>query len=228
MKEKKTMETTVSSRKISYELAEFGRRLHRQGLVIGNSGNISARLPGTNTLLIKPSGVSLKSLKPEELVVVDLQGNKVKGELAVSIETPIHTAIYRTREDVQAVVHTHPPTATAFGIAKTKILPLQIEMFSQLPDGIPVIPFETTGSKALAEKIQKKIVKYDAVILENHGLVTVGSTLESACDLNLMVEEAAKVQFMVMSVAGKTENLASLKKKFKTPSLLEQNIMKDG
>jgi len=126
MKEKKTMETTVSSRKISYELAEFGRRLHRQGLVIGNSGNISARLPGTNTLLIKPSGVSLKSLKPEELVVVDLQGNKVKGELAVSIETPIHTAIYRTREDVQAVVHTHPPTATAFGIAKTKILPLQI------------------------------------------------------------------------------------------------------
>jgi len=212
------METTVSSRKISYELAEFGRRLHRQGLVIGNSGNISARLPGTNTLLIKPSGVSLESLKPEELVVVDLQGNKVKGELAVSIETPIHTAIYRTREDVQAVVHTHPPTATAFGIAKTKILPLQIEIFSQLPDGIPVIPFETPGSKALAEKIQKKIMNHDAVILENHGLVTVGSTLEAACDLNLMVEEAAKVQFMVMSVAGKIENLASLKKKFKTPS----------
>jgi len=216
------METTKSIKRISGNLAEAGRRLHGKGLVIGNSGNISARIPGTNTLLIKPSGVSLESLKPEELLVIDLQGNMVKGKAAVSKETPIHTAIYRTREEVQAVVHTHPPTATAFGIAKMEILPLQIEMFIKLPNGVPIIPFEAPGSKALADKIQKKIANYDALILENHGIVTIGSTIEAACNLNLMVEEAAKIQFLVMSLEGKTEmNLASLKKKFKKHNLLE-------
>jgi len=217
-----TRETTKSIKRISDDLAEAGRRLHRQGLVIGNSGNISARIPGTNTLLIKPSRVSLESLKPEELLVIDLQGKKVKGESAVSRETPIHTAIYRTREDAQAIFHTHPPTATAFGIAKIEILPLQIEIFNQLPNGVPIIPFEAPGSKALAEKIQKKIANYDALILENHGIVTIGSTIEAACNLNLMVEEAAKIQFLVMSLEGKTEmNLAPLKKKFKKQNLLE-------
>ena len=208
-------------KRISDELAEAGRRLHRQGLVTGNSGNISARIPGTNTILIKPSGASLESLKPEELVVVDLQGKKVKGESVVSTETPIHTAIYRTRKDVQAVFHTHPSTAAAFGIAKTEILPLQIEMFIQLPDGVPIIPFASPGSKALAEIIQKRIENCNAVILENHGIVAVGSTIEAAYNLSLMVEEAAKIQFQVMSLAGKTENLASLKKKFKTQNQIE-------
>ena len=208
-------------KRISDELAEAGRRLHRQGLVTGNSGNISARIPGTNTILIKPSGASLESLKPEELVVVDLQGKKVKGESVVSTETPIHTAIYRTRKDVQAVFHTHPSTATAFGIAKIEILPLQIEMFIQLPDGVPIIPFVSPGSKALAEIIQKRIANCNAVILENHGIVAVGSTIEAAYNLSLMVEEAAKIQFQVMSLAGKTENLASLKKKFKTQNQIE-------
>ena len=208
-------------KRISDELAEAGRRLHRQGLVTGKSGNISARMPGTNLILIKPSGASLESLKPEELVVVDLQGKKVKGESAVSTETPIHTAIYRARKDVQAIFHTHPPTATAFGIARMEILPLQIEMFIQLPDGVPIIPFIGPGSKALAEIIQKKIANCNAVILENHGIVAVGSTIEAACNLSLMVEEAAKIQFLVMSLAGKTENLASLKKKFKTQNQIE-------
>lgn len=217
----KTIDTT-SIKKISDGLTKAGKKLHQLGLVIGNSGNISARIPGTNSLMIKPSGVSLESLKPEELVIVDLQGNKIKGELAVSKETPMHTAIYRTREDVQAVIHTHPPTATAFGIAKTEILPLQIEMFIQFPDGVPIIPFEAPGSKALAKRIQKKIADYNAVILEHHGIVTVGSTIEAACNLNLMVEEAAKIQFLVISLVGRTEmNLASLRKKFKTQNLAE-------
>ena len=218
---KRTRKTTMPIKRISDELAEAGRRLHRQGLVTGNSGNISARIPGTNTILIKPSGASLESLKPEELVVVDLQGKKVKGESVVSTETPIHTAIYRTRKDVQAVFHTHPSTAAAFGIAKTEILPLQIEMFIQLPDGVPIIPFVSPGSKALAEIIQKRIENCNAVILENHGIVAVGSTIEAAYNLSLMVEEAAKIQFQVMSLAGKTENLASLKKKFKTQNQIE-------
>ena len=209
--------STNSIEDISERIAKAGRELHEHGLVKGNSGNISAKIPSTDTFLIKPSGARMKFLKPEELVLVDLQGNKIRGELNVSVETPIHAAIYRARKDVQAVVHTHAPTATAFGIAKTGVLPLQVEVFMLLPNGVPVVPFEAPGSKALAAAVQKKIENYDAIILENHGIVTVGSTIEDACNLTEMVEEAAKIQFLAMTLAGRNViNLAKLKEKFKT------------
>jgi L-fuculose-phosphate aldolase len=209
--------STNSIEDISERIAKAGRELHEHGLVKGKSGNISAKIPSTDTFLIKPSGARMKFLKPEELVLVDLQGNKIRGELKISVETPIHAAIYRARKDVQAVVHTHAPTATAFGIAKTEVLPLQVEVFMLLPNGVPVVPFEVPGSKALAAAVQKKIENYDAIILENHGIVTVGSTIEDACNLTEMVEEAAKVQFLAMMLAGRNViDLAKLKEKFKT------------
>jgi L-ribulose-5-phosphate 4-epimerase len=209
-------------RDISERIVKAGRERHDNGLVRGTSGNISARIPDTDTFLIKPSGVQMKFLKPEELVLADLQGNKIRGESNVSLETPIHAAIYRARKEVQAVAHTHAPTATAFGIAKTEILPLQVEMFMLLPNGVPVVPFETPGSKALAEAVQKKIVDYDAVILENHGIVTVGATIEAACSLNEMVQEAAKIQHLVMTLVGRDAlDLTELKEKFKTENTVE-------
>jgi L-fuculose-phosphate aldolase len=209
--------STNTIKDVSERMAKAGRKLHNSGLVKGTSGNISARIPSTDMFLIKPSGAHMECLKPEELVLVDLQGNKIRGDSKVSMETPIHAAIYRARKDVQAVVHTHAPTATAFGIAKTEILPLQIEMFMLLPNGVPVVPFKSPGSKALAEKVQKKIANYDALILENHGIVTVGSTIEAACNLNEMVEEAAKIQLLAITLAGRDAmSLAKLKEKFKT------------
>lgn len=213
---------TNAIKDISGRIVKAGRELHDNGLVRGTSGNISARIPSTDTFLIKPSGVQMKILKPEELVLADLQGNKIRGGLNVSLETPIHAAIYRARREVQAVVHTHAPTATAFGIAKTEILPLQVEMFMLLPNGVPVVPFEPPGSKALVEAVQKKIADYDAVILENHGIVTVGSTIEAACNLNEMVEEAAKIQHLVMTLVGRDAlDLTELKEKFKTENTVE-------
>jgi L-fuculose-phosphate aldolase len=201
---------------ISARMVKASKELYEHGLVRGTSGNISARIPGTDAFLIKPSGVYMGLLKPEELVLVDFEGNKIRGKRNVSAETPMHVAIYRARKDVQAVVHTHPPTATAFGIAGIEIFPLQIEMFMLLPRGVPIVPFESPGSKALAETVQKKIADYDAVILENHGIVTVGSTIEEACNLNEMVEEAAKIQFATVMLAGKDAiSWAELKKKFK-------------
>ena len=209
--------STSEIKEVSLRIVKASRELYDHGLVRGTSGNISARIPGTDTFLIKPSGVRMEFLTPEELVLVDLQGNKIRGKLNVSVETPIHAAIYRARKDVQAVVHTHAPTATAFGVAKKEILPLQIEMFMLLPNGVPVVPFKPPGSKALAEAVQKKIANYDAVILENHGIITVGSTIEAACNLSEMVEEGAKIQFLAMLLAGRDViNLAELKEKFKT------------
>lgn len=214
--------STDAIKDVSEQLVKVGRELYEKGLVKGTSGNISAKIPDAESFLIKPSGARMKDLKPEELVLVDLQGNKIRGKRSVSLETPIHAAIYRTRKDVQAVVHTHAPTATAFGIARTEILPLQVEVFMFLPNGVPVVTFEPPGSEALAEAVQKRMVKYDAVILENHGIVTVGSTIEAACNLNEMVEEAAKIQLVAMTLAGRDAfDLVKLKEKFKTENTVE-------
>jgi L-fuculose-phosphate aldolase len=209
--------STKAIKDISERIVKASKELYEHGLVKGASGNISARIPGTDTFLIKPSGVYMGLLKPEELVLVDFEGNKIRGKRNVSAETPMHASIYRARKDIQAVVHTHAPTATAFGIAGIEILPLQIEVFMLLPRGVPIVPFKSPGSKALAQAVQKKITDYDAVILENHGIVTVGSTIEAACTLNEMVEEAAKIQFTTVMLAGKdTISMTELKKRFKT------------
>jgi L-fuculose-phosphate aldolase len=129
--------STEMIRDISEKMVQAGKELYDKGLVKGNSGNISARIPSAEMFLIKSSGAHMGRLKPEELVLVDLEGNKISGKRDVSAETPTHAAIYRARKDVQAVVHTHAPTATAFGIAGKEILPLQIEMFMLLPNGVP-------------------------------------------------------------------------------------------
>jgi L-fuculose-phosphate aldolase len=214
--------STKAIEDISEKIVNASKELCDHGLVKGTSGNISARIPGTDTFLIKPSGVHMGFLKPEELVLVDFEGNKIRGKRNVSAETPMHAAIYRVRKDVQAVVHTHAPTATAFGIAGTEILPLQIEVFMLLPRGMPIIPFKQPGSKALAEAVQKKIADYNAIMLENHGIVTVGSTIEAACNLNEMVEEAAKIQLAAIMLTGKNAiGWAELKKKFKVQNTIE-------
>ncbi len=208
--------STESIIDIGERLVRASRNLHDLGMVRGTSGNISARIPGTDTILVKPSGAQMGLLRREELVQVHLKGKGIDRKTNVSTETPMHTAIYKTRKDVQAVVHTHAPTATAFGIAGIDILPLQIEMFILLPKGVPILPFESPGSKKLAEAVQDKIAEYDALILENHGLVTVGSTIEAACNLNEMVEEGAKVQYMAMTLSRKKlYSLDELTNKFK-------------
>jgi L-fuculose-phosphate aldolase len=214
--------STKAIEDISERIVNASKELYDHGLVKGTSGNISARIPDTDKFLIKPSGVYMGFLKPEELVLVDFEGNKIRGKRNVSAETPMHAAIYRVRKDVQAVVHTHAPTATAFGIAGTEILPLQIEVFMLLPRGVPIVPFKQPGSKALAEAVQKKIADYDAIMLENHGIVTVGSTIEAACNLNEMVEEAAKIQLAAVMLTGKNAMCwAELKKKFKMQNTIE-------
>lgn len=128
----------------------------------------------------------------------------------------MHTAVYRARNDVYGVVHSHAPTATAFGVAGIEIIPITIETVVFMPNGVPIVPFEIPGSKELAEAVKEKITEYDAVILENHGILTVGSTIEDACNLNMTVEETARLQFMATILAGKEAvTMDALRKKYK-------------
>jgi len=214
LEEKMMNETFIQD--LRERLVKVGREIYTRGFVPGTVGNISARIPNTYTILIKPSGVSMGALKPEDLAIVDLQGKQIQGELSLSIETPMHTAIYKTRGDVQGVVHSHAPTSTAFGVAGIEILPILIEMFHFIPNGVPIVPFEFPGTQELAQVVEKKIKNFDAVILENHGIVTVGPSIEDACNLNIMVEECAKTHFTTMLLAGPDAiTMEKIKEKFK-------------
>ena len=204
-------------RDLRERLCRVGKQLYDHGLVTGTVGNISARVPSTETALIKPSGVCMGFLKPEDFILIDMQGKQLEGKQTMSVETPMHTAIYRTRNDVYGVVHSHAPTATAFGIAGIEIVPITIETLMFMPNGVPIVPFEMPGSKELAEAVQDKIKEYDAVVLENHGILTVGSTIEDACNLNVTVEETARLQFMATLLAGKDAiTMETVRKKYRT------------
>jgi L-ribulose-5-phosphate 4-epimerase len=208
------IETTVKD--LREQLCKVGKRLFDAGLVTGTSGNVSARIPNTDRVLIKPSGTCLQTLRLEDFIMIDLQGRKLKGQGAVSLEGPMHAAVYRVRSDVNGIVHSHAPTATAFGIVGLKIIPMTVESFKFIPKGVPMVPFRRPGTKELAEAVQKKIIGFDALILENHGILTVGTSVEQACNLNIEVEEAANLQFKVSMLSDKEDftKLYHLTKRF--------------
>jgi len=200
-------------RSLGPEIVRAGREAYSRGLVVGSSGNISALDPSGDYVVITPSGGNLGKLQVEDLVVVDRKGRKLWGRGKPSIETPMHLAIYEVREDVRAIVHTHAPIATGFSVAGVEVLPVNVESRIYIPRGVPIVPFKPPGTRELAEAVRSRIAEYDAVILENHGVVAVGRTVEEALHLNLIVEECAKVQ-LVARLLGRVVTREELEEKF--------------
>ena len=161
------------------QLARFGRWLYRLGFVPGTAGNLSVRL-GQDRILATPTGMSKALLKPSDMVLVDMDGRRVCESRNVTSEIGMHLAIYRQRDDVQAVVHAHPPISTGFascGLALEE--PLCSEVVMAL-GSIPLAPYATTGTEDVARSIQTLMVDHDAVLLANHGVVTAADTLQNA------------------------------------------------
>ncbi len=167
------------------EIVRIGKLMWEKNMIAAGDGNLSVRL-GSDRILCTPSGLSKGFLNAEELVVIDLQGNKVGPNygaaraLAPSSEIRLHLECYRQRADVQAVIHAHPPSAiscTLVGISLAKcILP---EVVYDLGT-IPTLPYATPTSMEGPERIRELIPRYDALMLERHGSVTVGKTLWEA------------------------------------------------
>ncbi len=172
-----------------------GKRMWEEKLISGSGGQISARIPETDLIMIKPSGFSLGYLKPEDMVIIDLQGNKVQGKYNPSSEVPFHTALYRARSDIGAVVHAQSRFATAFGVAGKDLLPVWCESFT-LATGVPVAPYRTGGTEDLAKIVVETIGDKYAIILQNHGTVSVGPRLEDAYQTSKDVEWLAQIQFL--------------------------------
>ena len=175
-------------------VADLHRELTRYQLVIWTAGNVSARVPGEELLVIKPSGVSYDELSPGNMVVTDLHGNLVEGEHEPSSDTAAHAYVYRHMPEVGGVVHTHSTYATAWA-ARAEPIPCVLTMIADEFGGdIPVGPFALIGDDSIGQGIVETLRGSNsrAVLMQNHGPFTIGRDARDAVKAAVMVEDVAR------------------------------------
>ncbi len=182
--------------------------LPKNGLVAWTGGNISARDPETGLVVIKPSGVLYDELRPEDHVVVSLDGEVIEGDLAPSSDTASHLYIYRHRPDVNGVVHTHSPYATAFAAVGRPIPVYLTAIADEFGGPIPCGGFALIGGEDIGRQVVEHIGASPAVLLKNHGVFTVGSTARSAVKAAVMVEDVARAVWLALQLGQPDEILA--------------------
>ncbi|MER5268880.1 L-ribulose-5-phosphate 4-epimerase [Actinosynnema sp. NPDC002837] len=175
-------------------VADLHRELTRYELVIWTAGNISARVPGQDLMVIKPSGVSYDELTPEAMVVTDLHGTLVEGDYSPSSDTAAHAYVYRHMPEVGGVVHTHSPYATAWA-ARGEPIPCVLTMIADEFGGdVPVGPFALIGDDSIGQGIVETLrgSRSPAVLMRNHGPFTIGKDARAAVKAAVMVEDVAR------------------------------------
>ena len=178
------------------EIINVGNNIYNKNLVSGKSGNISKRIKTSNgdIVAITPTLKSLANLKPEDIVLVDLDG-KILTNGKPSSEVNMHLEIYKKREDVNGIVHTHSPYATGFAFSSKKIK--RLEGFGEIKNPyLPEIDYEKPGSIELANNAGNNIDDTDVLVLKNHGIICVSENLSEAESLAVFIEESAKTQFI--------------------------------
>jgi len=182
------------------EICAVGHRLYQRGYVIACEGNLSVRLDAER-ILLTPSGVCKGDLTPQELLLTDLSGVVLSGAGQPSSEMQMHLLYYRARPDVQAICHAHPPTATGFAVAgralEEAILPPEVVIAL---GKVPLAPYGTPGTSELCAGLEPLVSKHDAILLENHGVVTCGKNLRTAYYHMETVEQCARVLLTAASL----------------------------
>ena len=180
------------------DLVRYGKWLYRLGYMPATAGNLSVRL-GEGRLLVTPTGVSKHQMRRSDLTIVDMDGRLLHGSRKPTSELGMHLVIYRERPDVQAVIHSHPPLATAFACAGRALEEMLCQEAAMMLGPVPLARYATTGTEEVAESLRPLIPAHDAVLLANHGAVTCGTdlfdafckmeTLEHVAQIRLAAEE---------------------------------------
>ena len=212
-----------SAYEIKKEICEVGHKLYNLGFVAANDGNISVKV-SDNEYYCTPTGVSKGDLTPDMIIKVDKNGNKIEGKLNPSSEIKMHMRVYQERPDVGAVVHAHPPVATAFTIAGIDldqyILPEAILTIGE----VPTCAYGTPSTMEIPDSLEPYIQNHDAFLLQNHGALTVGFNLMKAQFVMEEVEFNAKICKYAMELGAVHEipneqlkKLMDLRKKMNIP-----------
>ena len=186
--------------RVRQEIVEAGRRMREAGLVVATEGNLSVRV-AEDRLLTTPAGADKGALRPEDLSLVDLSGVHLDGPRP-STELPMHLAVYEVREDVRAVVHGHPPHATAFAVAHRAldacILPEVIVGLGR----VPLSAYGTPSTEEVPDAVRPLAREHDAFLLRNHGAVALGRSAEQALHVLETVERLARITWLAESIGG--------------------------
>ncbi len=188
--------------RLKEEVCALHAELPKNNLVAWTSGNISGREPQSNLVVIKPSGVKFEELTPDKMVVVDLEGNVVEGNLRPSSDTASHCYLYRHLPQVNGVTHTHSRYATAFAILGREIPCVTTAMGDEFGGPIPCGGFALIGGEAIGERVVEVLrdSRSPAALLQNHGVFTVGDTAEAAVKAAVMTEDNAAIVWTAMQI----------------------------
>lgn len=178
---------------LKQKVLDTSKLAYSEGLFAGTSGNLSALDRESGRVVITPTSLRYDTMTLEDLVVLDLDGTVTEGNRQPSSEWKMHLEIYRHREDVCAVVHTHSPYATAFAVARKPVPLVLIEMIPFIGGDIPVADFALPGSAELGLEALKVLGKRNACLLSNHGVLAVGATIEQAHIRAVYTEDASKI-----------------------------------
>lgn len=185
------------------EVAYFMRRLYEQKLTTTSGGNVSLRVD--DKVLITPSQTDKGRIRDEDIAILNIDGKNLTPHLKSSIETGMHLSIYEKRQDVKAIVHAHPVFATSFAISKKEIK-TNLSGEARAIIGVPVkAPYALMGTKELADIVSVASLKANVILLENHGVLTVGETLLQAYDRLEVLEAAAKITFITEMLGERKE-----------------------
>lgn len=192
------------------QLSRAASELYREKLITATGGNLSLRLPDREGFLITPSGTFKGDLHPESMVALDGRGRPVNtGSSPPSMETSLHLHIYRLRPLVGAVIHTHAPAAIIAGLYKMSIPPLTAEMIRFAE--VPLIPFHLPGSPELTAAAAAALEKHPStrtLLLQNHGLVTMGQNLREAVNITMALEEVCRISILCRLLGGEPEEIS--------------------
>ena len=188
------------------DIVQVCRRLYERGLIAGPDGNVSVRL-GPDRILVTPAGMSKVDVEADDLVEITLQGKKVRGSRRASSEIAVHLRIYQQRPDVNAVVHAHPPIATGFAVAGEGFTECVLPEVIFQVGWVPLVPYATPGTAALAEQFDPYIPAHDAFLMANHGATTAGPSLTIAHQRMESLEHTARIM-LTARLLGRVNTLS--------------------
>lgn len=189
----------VAIAEVSRAIVQASHTLAQAGFHAALAGNISARV-GDDRLVCTCAGADKGALEEADLVVCDLDGEVIHGSARPTSELLMHLTVYHARPDVRAVIHAHPPTATAFAAASEPLDKLCLPEMLVWLGPIALVPYGTPGTPELGARLQPYLATHDGFLLENHGALSVGKTLRQAVQKMELIEQNARITLMVRQI----------------------------
>ncbi len=176
--------------------------MHREGLVVGAAGNVSARAAEPEAFYITPTRVPYAEMRPDDIVKITYEGDPIEGERVPSVESLVHAAVYRARPDAGALVHAHPVFASVLAVRHERIPPMLDEQVVYIGGGVELSPYASSGSEELAANAVDALGPRNAVLLANHGTLAVGDDPEHALEVTRLVERLAQIWYLASARPG--------------------------